>query len=354
MNETEQTKTKRVFKLRRKYKPLEPQKKFSKTVKVAKRLKGNNGVPPPGTLEEDFILEHEGNPTDFLTKTSQVSNPEPVFDDTGKIIPWKVVGPTDVIEKYAKEKYPTPTPKTSKLLEQRGFPKPKSTKVRYEERLNQIYSREALTSQRPKRRRKILFGKDIREDQQEKCLQNYQDTLKRWSGISAHLSRKVKKGEEELAFNRVYEYRDKKETRELLDKVTPNYEKVGQLAWNISLRDWKGTGENGETFVPLGNYFSGLYSCLRPSSSTPLEYVRPATSYKPKNRTIKDSEYFKRKVSGADLRPDLDLKLSGSSKLQLEKEAIEKLGSNQVDLGLLADSDSEEVIVSNYSPNVLY
>ena len=140
---------------------------------------------------------------------------------------------------------------------------------------------------------------------QEKSLSRFKNTLKKWNIIESGLTKKAKKSSEELISNK---------------HKTINFDEPAKLPdWYITLRQ-DPNREKFESFIPIGNRLSGLYS-------------RDVF-------TVNSCRHAK-----AQSCPDL--KILGSSKLPLEITALKKTKA-RIDKKVKIENVKEEIYVENY------
>lgn len=197
-----------------------------KTLKVIKRASCELNIET-----EDYLLENEGDIRSFLKSPKSVSSVR--FNDKGKVIPYTFVGPKNLFEnpetipKITKK----PTFSTPSSPNSVGFSrlmplvrKQVTIKIdherRFQERMNEIDEahKKDLEMEREKLKNLNLEQKYIMSKEQ-RALKKYQQTARDWEKIDTALCKKVKKPREELLQSRAFEYREKLEELEVIDKA---------------------------------------------------------------------------------------------------------------------------------------
>lgn len=219
-----------------------------KVIKVARKaVKPKlSEVPLPGTIEEDYLLECQGNPINFLRfknpstgkfeLNKRVFHPE--YTEDGDLVPTSIIGSQEKILKQKKDTKITTnndqSPKPIKSMSTRSMILKKEAQItpdqKYYEKIKQI--NEGIKKEAEKSEKMLSMlktGPRITESQQKNCLENYCKTNDYWHQLSNTLSNKTKRPKEDLLLNCAPFYRQKKEETDLLDRLAPLRDKFGNL-----------------------------------------------------------------------------------------------------------------------------
>lgn len=154
---------------------------------------------------------------------------------------------------------------------------------------------------------------------------------------------------------RATEYREKIEDLDELDRNLPDKSESHSLSWYMSLRNSSRMGF--ETYLPLGNIFTGLFTRISQHPKSPKALIRKPGAIKSSNKTYRDWDYFRTKIhdkkssfrsSYSNNIDKEELLVVGLSKLPMEIDAVKQLGAEYLNPKLLPKPFKEEVYVENY------
>ncbi|CAG9325537.1 unnamed protein product [Blepharisma stoltei] len=374
--------TQKVLKIRRRVQPAQNLDNAAthKIVKVAhKAIKPKpSEIPLPGSMEEDFLLESEGNPIHFLrVKNPSTGNfemnhrifradysedPKPPASKTPKTIEFftKIKKSVKVL---AENESPPPLKVSSLRNLFRKQTSLVSPEAKYNEKLMQIkegMKKEAETEE--KLLKSLKTGQRITETKQTHCLENYYSKTNYWHKIAENLSQKVNKQPQDLMLNSAPNFRQKKEECELLDKISPLRDKYGNLAWYLTLRQWPESEIPGEVWIPIGSQLTGLYTPIRHRCNTAQEVIRTVGSHASSRGSLRSSQYFRRKIKENRQKKEEilidnefdDMMVQGEAKFPIEKSAAENIGVKFVTTDIGNNILPEQTIELNYEVKVKY
>jgi hypothetical protein len=207
-------------------------------------------------------------------------------------------------------------------------------------------------------------GERIILERQKKVLEKYKKTSSQWNRIQEHLSVRTQKSKENLAFNRLFDYRERIESWDVIDRGISNDEKAGDYCWYMSLRAQENTKMPKETYMMIGNPMYPLYTRIQERPKSKAAIIRKPGQTPTSYKTFRDDSYYQTRVfeemtkSGVDfsLKPeDLDeLYVQGVSKLPLEIEAAHTAGLKYVHPELIPEGGPEEIIAIQYDKLIKY
>ena len=381
----------------------------TKKIKIARRVSIDPLIqgPIPGSLEEDFLLEAQGDPKSFLKVTfpeaQEVPDFGPRYYQEGRLVPYSVVGSADLFEKLHSAEVKTGVVEEKGQQEQgtgsggsrrtilmslRKVNKSPSETPEQRFQLKQTRIEEGKrrdAQEESSRVHNLPPGLRLLEDRQRKCLKEFEHAQRDWNQLAASLSNRTGKSKDALVQNQLQEYREKLEALDSLDRGVPVEEKAGSNGWYMSLR--AGGNELRGTCLPVGNMFSGIYAQVRDRTKTAEALIRrplpiPATSlpvFSPipeedsserpirtsvsTRKTFRDSPYFQRRIKEeAKKQPDLiqgnkpvALCVQGVAKFQAELRALHAFGLEAFKPELLkAGETGVEVIAEQYDVKFKY
>lgn len=382
----------------------------TRKIKLAKKVSIDPLVegPIPGSLEEDFLLENNNDHKAFL-KVSLPDIPDvadfgPRYYQEGRLVPHSVIGAADLFEKQhaaemkagaAEEKaQPDPgtevSPRRTMFMSLRKVSKTPSETPEQKFQLKQQKIEEGRrrdTQEESTRLQSLPVGVRLIEDRQRKCLKEFEHAQKDWEQLGHNFAQRTGKSRDSLVVNQLQDYRERLEAMEQLDRAVSMEEKAGVNGWYMSLR--AGSSELRGAYLPVGNMFSGIYAQIKDRTKTPEAMIRkpapiPVTSVpsftpiteeegseKPRARssvttrkTFRDSAYFQRRIKEeAKKMPELvmqghdplGLYLQGTSKLQAELHALQKVGLDAFKPELIRAGElSPEVYAEQYDIKFKY
>ncbi|CAG9329021.1 unnamed protein product [Blepharisma stoltei] len=345
---------------------------------VNRKIKGLKNVETPslGSLEEDFMLETDGNAKNFLKEknsTTGVYSASNIlsglqYDDNGNIIPYSIVGSPKLFEtnkslvwesfesklsetdKQRISKHAIFNKKAYNLDPEKEF-KEKLKRIKEGSIKEELLKNEKLRKMRPSER--------IIQERQEKILEAFKNTEYRWKKLEKSLGKKLNKNEGDLLANRAQEYREKVEEWDFLDRTISAKEKAGKFSWYMSLRDK--SKEKLDTYLHVGNKFSGLFSRVTERSGEPEPVIRKPGLARTLNKTFRDEPYFQKRIQeeskyndkGVNFMEAEDLLVLGVAKFPLELEAAKIGGLENVKPSLIEIREHEEIIAENYDENYI-
>ena len=300
------------------------EKYFSKTQsRVLKTLRVRKRLTPDllSTKDESFIDE---DPANFFCIDEEEDESKLVLDEFGNLKRFNYIGPppsskTPVFSRPSEIKRVVIKGFTLKL-QNKGNSDPKS---RFREALNTIEKNKKRSEKQEKKLMNQLSPREkIVENRQKRILDNYQIKNKYWGTIQKSLSQKTMKSTDKLLSSIGYDaIHSDLHNHDLVDNHIQE-----NLYWYLNLRN--AFPEKSNTFIPVGNTLTGLYTIVKGKKS--------------------DQSLFTPKSS--DLS---ELQVIGLNKLSLEIEAVESKGPENLDLDLIDRDECEEVIAQQYDKKVL-
>jgi len=344
--------------------------KRKKVLRVAKKLSDSETLNS-SSIQEDFVLEKEGDVTNFLKEKDPQTGEylsdlftRPELDDNGNLKPTSFVGPRSLFEKksstasLSQSQLPEKTTLVQKSLVRMLSPKI-DPKERFQEKIKSIEEGKALEKQRETEKlNSMTLGEQINYARQTRILENFQRTIFHWKKIEKNLSSKSRKDESQLVANRASEYREKIEEYDFLDRKLSSKERMGNRAWYMTLRNEENCSD---TYIQVGNKFYALFTRITARSGSEKEIIRKPGEVKFQGKTFKQFPYFREK-----LQEDTDhwrtltqedfteLTVVGQAKYPLELEAANRVGSQYVRPDLVQMEDVEETIEENYDVKLKY
>lgn len=319
-------------------------------------------------IEDDFILETQGNEVEFLNTRTRYATLNPA---KCKNTAWDIVGSKEGFERFQlnltngsqiydqgpKTLRPISTKQSSRFLEKQSPIPVINYEESYNSKIQQVQEgriKEKLESRR--RFTKLTFSDRLTVQRQGKVLENFEEMNKTWDKIQDAFSSKLRRAPEDLAFNRGRTHREKLEDIDFIEKSIPTEQRDGSCGWYMTLRS-TGQEKYYSTYLPVGNHLSGLYAYKKGAKKETLEVIRRPGSTSSSFRSFKDDPYLQSRLSVKTNFPRLsaiskfdDLVVYGESKLPLEIEAVKNVGFENVRTQLIEPgNDKEEVITQNYS-----
>ncbi|CAG9310706.1 unnamed protein product [Blepharisma stoltei] len=357
----------------------QPESTSKRTLKVHRKVKEakDDGMPPPGSIEEDFILEKEGDATNFLKERNSATGEYtldtflsgPHYDDNGNLIPYSVVGPSKLFDQNKApdwESFEAKLPENDKrrMSKHANFNKKAynlDPEKEFQEKLRRIEEGAKKEETLKKQRMKTMGnGEKIIQARQEKILEAFRNTEYKWRELEKSLGKISNKNEGDLLANRAQEYREKVEEWDFLDRSISSKEKAGDFAWYMSLRD--NSKDKLDTYLHVGNIFSGLFSRIAERSDEVEPIIRKPGLPKTLNKTFRDDPYFQKRVQSEESKNNIkpvncteieDLYVVGYAKLPMELEAAKNVGIENVRPNLTEIQEQEEIIAESYDSNYI-
>ncbi|CAG9314134.1 unnamed protein product [Blepharisma stoltei] len=319
------------------------------------------------SIEEDFTLEREGDITSFLKEKSPTTpqiNFTPKFDINGNLLQYSVIGPVKLFTTPKSNDSWTPIKPNQQSLNRTAtnlnFSNRDNTNYqeKFKERLIEIEnnSKLELSTDVKKASSMILYDR-IRKGREERKLKQYDAIQNEWKLIEKGLSFKSKKKMQDLMPNRAFEYREKLEELEELDRNLPDKEESNSLSWYMSLRESQ--NQKFETYIPMGQKLLGLYTRISQKPKSPIEIIRKPGMVKTSSKTFRDWDYFLTKLgkekSNSETIPSSqashsDLLVIGLAKLPLEIDAVKNVGPEFLNPKLIPKPFKDEVFAEEYDP----
>jgi hypothetical protein len=376
----ESTKSQKTLKVRKKVQTETPVPEVRKSVKTLKLLKkvqaGSEGSGPiPGSLEEDFLLESGGDPKSFLTVKDEDFGPR--YAAEGKLIPYSIIGPSDAFERQSvadaktqavEDKAASSQEEAAAARRFRTLRKVKTPGLTSQEQFQQKVTRveegknqEKLTEKA--RLRNLPTGLKLIEERQNKCLKGYARMQSYWTFVSDHLAARSGKDPDYLVFSQIQDFREKIEELDYLDRAISSEEKAGIYSWYMSLRATKG---GRDTYLPIGDKLSGLYTRIRERSTSVEPVIRRPSSHSPEHlhRSFKDYPYFQKRMKAEEMNRSLHslpktsthlLSVRGVSKYEAELDVLVTKGVELLNLELIKPGEpGEEVLLEHYDIKFKY
>lgn len=291
--------------------------KSVKTLRIRKKLS-----PDILSTKDDSFIDED--PANFFCINEESDDYRLVLDDLGNIKRFNYIGPPPCSK--------TPTisrPSEIKRVLIKGFTlklqnKDKvDPKNRFKEALKSIENNKKRSENQEKKMLNQLSPREkLIANRQKRILDNYQNKHKYWGAIQKNLSEKTMKSSDKLLSTIGLDgIRADLHNHDLVDNHIQE-----NLYWYLNLRN--AFPEKSNTFIPVGNSLSGLYTFVKGKK--------------------KDVEFFSPKNS--DLN---ELQVIGLNKLSLEIEAVKSKGPENLDLELIDRNECDEVISQQYDKKVL-
>jgi hypothetical protein len=274
--------------------------KSLKTLKLRKKVPAQLFDP---SSNNDFILETQGNVREFLSpggKFAEDSNPM-----QNQILRHNMIGPISNFHIKVLEPFSTITKKLSPLAKIQPRQSVLVPKVDYQSRFNEVMRKINEALEKAKQEEKLQKIEDFEESQKKK---SKSVNKRKFSLVKLDL-------EPQLT-----------EITEKKNKSTKSVNlQTDSLSWYMSLRQTE-ESEYGESYLRIGPEINGLYTKIKkpnPSFRTPQEVL---------------TEKFD------------DLVVIGENKLNLEIQAVSKVGAEYLKPELLSLTSGvpDEVIAWNY------
>lgn len=151
------------------------------------------GFPSAGSIEEDFVLEQDGDVSNFLKEKNKVTGEYvtdtflsgPQYDDNGNIIPYTVIGPMKIFESKKIpewESFESKLPQTEKKSSNKFASLTKKVynldpETELKEKLRRIEEGSKKEQEiQQERLKKMGFGEKIIQERQQKILDAFKAT----------------------------------------------------------------------------------------------------------------------------------------------------------------------------------
>ena len=293
------------------------QSKSYKLIKIKRKL---DEIEAKNLIEEDWILEKEGNALNFLKSNNFDSKPlnsEPKKDFYYKNLELPSLSP----------KNPEIRSKTRKMTlvsQNKNLPATSNIdyELKFEELLTKIEKAKKDAENEEKQKINLLSPREkIAINRQSHILTNYKKAEKYWKSIQTNLAGKSQKKISQLLSTQGLDGKKNYESSEKRLKSSKNLQ--DNLLWYMSLRETQTSGQF-ETYLRVGHELNGLYTRIKgkPVDDYDIDLVNP-----------KNSE---------------ELQVIGVSKLPLEIEAVKKVGFEHLKPELLNKENYDEVISEQY------
>lgn len=366
---------------------VSPQNKKKKVVKVVKSLHQSvNEENLESSYDSELLLESLEDTSLYFKekdpKTGKLVIPDSSFryDAKGNILPYSFVGSTSMFKDLALSPksldklaaIPTSQNSSSEHRISTLEVLKRANVIRYidpvqilNSKLKQIEEGKAKEEKlEQKQIQNMRTGERIIFERQKKVLEKYSKTTSQWNHIQENLSNRTHKSKENLAFNRGYEYRERIESWDIIDRGISNDEKAGDYCWYMSLRANENSKIPKETYMILGNPMYPLYTRIQERPKSKEAVIRKPGMIQTTYKTFRDDSYYQTRVtqentkSGekSSIKPeDLDeLYVQGVAKLPLEIEAAHMLGLQYVHPELIPAGGKEEIIEMHYDKLIKY
>lgn len=300
--------------------------KSCKLLKIRKRINPNSDY---FSIEDDLVLERQGNYSQFLDNPSvSMETPSPLIDGSSGLNPRSIIGPKSL---YATKQVSSinQQPALIKKVSLRSPSQKKATEevvnyqIRFDEAVKRIHQAKRISEQEEKQLLAHLSPREqIIVNRQFNVLQNFKKTQKYWKSIEKGLACKSNKNIDKLLSSVPYESKKPNDVPESNERAYKPHLQDG-LLWYMSLRD-DPKAMRSETYLKVGPEFNGLYTRIQGST--------------------RNAEFVPR-----DYRDDSpDFHVIGLGKLPLELEAVNRVGLKYLDTTLLDSQKYEETIAEHY------
>lgn len=343
----------RTFKVKKKSgkNPIFSQTLSPRTIKIAKKLSGKvNNFPVPNSIQEDFLLETEQSPLNFLSNASPNPDYELLIIKQRSLSPTDIVGP---VNRYQIK------PTIGEI--------PKSV-LKHQLTLRRLITRPPTPTLDQKiQERKAKFKEDFEKkmtnmdlvpdrtfNRQTNSLENFKKQVSYWNAIEINMADRLLKNPEELQMNSARIFNAKQREVDIIDRLHKTNEIPERGFWRESLR----TETAAEKFykhtspeVVKGNNLIDKYK------NELLHYTKTPNFGR---RQLKGSEYFQEKLKMYDKDKEEilnyvdgeELVVHGINKIKLEFDAVKRVGNKNVVLPPL-ELFNEQIIEKHYEARVL-
>ncbi|OMJ78972.1 hypothetical protein SteCoe_21099 [Stentor coeruleus] len=283
--------------------------------------------------ELDYVLEKEGDITNFLKSKYKISCPK--YNEFGELISHSIIGPKSLYKTVNKD-FQSSVKKSGSNIKKKKKEGEINPNIRFKEILNQISElKNSSISDNPNSTSKISNNIMFPVNRQSIVLKNFQKTVNYWKSLEKNLATKNKRNTKEVLYTRSSSYYS--------TSKTPDKNRNGgscidnKLLWYMKLRE-DIDADKYETFLPVGSQQGGLYTRIQLKNTS-----KSPSLYKTSNEKINNEEMIN--LSEDDLDA---LQIIGVSKLPLEIAAVDKVGCQYLRPELLDLNKDEEVIEEHY------
>jgi hypothetical protein len=324
-----------------------------KILKIAKKLSPSpSNEPMPTSIQEDFILESEGNFERFLTGTCQNTDYEIYTSRIRSLSPTDIIGPSSrFVVNPVKKLLPT-IPKIvvkhltlTRILKKPVTPSLEQKLTERKKKFNDDYSKKAaFVDALPE----TTFGR------QGRSLEKFERQKDYWQRLENNLADKLDKNPEELQLNsgKIHEARQREV--DIIDRLHKTNEIPERGFWKQSLRN-----ETEEE-----KYFKYNSPDIRKTRDLEGKYKTELLFYTKSpgfgRKQLKGSDYFQEKLKTYSRNKEeilnyvdgQEIMVQGVNKIQLEYDAARRAGPKLVTLPPI-EYFSEQIIEKNYDARVI-
>ncbi|OMJ79472.1 hypothetical protein SteCoe_20480 [Stentor coeruleus] len=301
----------------------------SKSCKLLKIRKRINPESDYFSIEDDLVLEKQGNYSQFLDNPLEsIESPSSLIEGNSEPNPRTIIGPKSL---FATKQVAllNQQPALIKKVSLRSPSQKKASdevvnyQLRYDEAIKRINQAKIISEQEEKQLLAHLSPREqIIVNRQFNVLQNFKKTQTYWKSIEKGLACKSNKNIDKLLSSVPYESKKPYDLSGNNERAYKPHLQDG-LLWYMSLRD-DPKAMKSETYLKVGPEFNGLYTRIQGSTRN-ADFI---------NRDFHDDSP--------------DLQVIGIGKLPLELEAVNRVGVKFLDTVLLDNQKYEETIAEHY------
>lgn len=342
----------KTFKVKKKCakNPVFSQTLSPRTLKIAKKLPFKESkFPVPCSIQEDFLLETEENPLNFLSNASPHPEYEVVNDKPRSLSPTDIVGPVNRLNiKPPIGQVPKSILKHQLTL-RKNVPKPPTPTL--EQKIQE--RRDKFKEDFEKKVTKMDLVPDKTFNRQVNSLENFQKQVRYWNNLENAFVDRLQKNPDELVMNSQRIYNAKQREVDIIDRLHKTNEIPERGYWKESLRN----ETEAEKFYKHTSPEVIRKENLRDKYKTELLHYTKTSNFA--RRQLKVSDYFQQKLKMYDRNTEEilnyidgdELIVYGTNKILLETDAVKRVGVKNVVLPPL-ELFSEQIIEKNYEARV--
>lgn len=289
-----------------------------KKIKIRKKL-----TPDIFVNKEDSFIDED--PANFFAITEESEDNRVPLDGFGNFIPRNFIGPPPI----AKTQVITRSSEVKKtLIKGLGLKmqldRPIDYNKKFKEALKTIEKNKKLAEvQEVNKINQLSPREKILANRQKRILDNFKKKNKYWGVLQKNLSeRTMKPADKLLSTIGLDGIRP-----DVVNKDKDRFYNDKSLYWYLNLRNTVPSQSN--TFIPVGNYLSGLFTLVKGKSQ--------------------EWETFSPKCADLD-----ELQVIGLDKLSLEIEAVKSKGPENLNMDLIDKNQAEDIVIAEqYDRKVL-
>lgn len=349
------SKVQKTFKIKKKLikNPVLSTPVSPRVIKVAKKLSPSpTNYPMPTSVQEDFVLETDGNAEKFLSGCSQNQEYEIYTSRIRSLSPTDIIGPPGkFVVNPVKRILPT-IPKVivkhltlTRILKKPVTPTLEQKLTERKRKFNEDYEKKSgLIDTLPEG----TFARQYRS------LEKFEHQREYWQRLEANLIDRLDKHPEELQLNSAKIYEARQREVDIIDRLHKTNEIPERGYWKESLR----TGTEEEKYFKHNSPDIRKTRDLENKYKTELLFYTKSPGFGRKQ--LKGSDYFQEKLKtySRDKEEILnyvdgqELLVQGVNKIQLEYDAARRAGPKLVTLPPI-EFFNEQIIEKNYEARVV-